>query len=193
MVRLRIRHDDQAENPRKDSQRGQMAIWHRRYTLGDVQPKEDPREWFKARPKGSVTLPLYLYDHGNISLQCGTFSCTFDSGQVGYITMPPDVIRYEYSVKRITAKLRATVAKHLEQEVVYYNHWLEGSCWGFEFEGYGDDDSCWGFIGDDLEYTGLTSHIPEQFHDLLRKAWDARFEGTWCMAPSWVSFESSHG
>ena len=32
-----------------------------------------------------VILPLYLYDHGGITMSTGAFSCSWDSGQVGWI------------------------------------------------------------------------------------------------------------
>lgn len=32
-----------------------------------------------------VILPLYLYDHGSITMSTGAFSCPWDSGQVGWI------------------------------------------------------------------------------------------------------------
>jgi len=144
-------------------------------------------------PKGSVTLPIYAYDHGSLSIQCGPFACRFDSGQLGYITIAPDRIRQEYSVQRITGKLREKVSAILESEVVHYNYWLQGACWGYEIEGHRVEDSCWGFIGDDLAYTGLKSYIPSEWHNLLGKAWDARFDGTWVMTPDIISRESSHG
>jgi len=35
-----------------------------------------------------VILPLYLYDHGGITMSTGAFSCPWDSGQVGWIYAP---------------------------------------------------------------------------------------------------------
>jgi hypothetical protein len=35
-----------------------------------------------------VILPLYLYDHGGITMSIGPFSCPWDSGQVGWIYAP---------------------------------------------------------------------------------------------------------
>lgn len=61
---VKVLQDDSAESPRGFCNLGVMACWHRRYNLGDVQPKESPEEWLAANaPKGSVVLPLYLYDH----------------------------------------------------------------------------------------------------------------------------------
>lgn len=41
-VRIEILPDPDPCNPREDENLGTMICWHRRYKLGDLQPKEDP-------------------------------------------------------------------------------------------------------------------------------------------------------
>jgi hypothetical protein len=41
----RIEHDDDAESPREWENLGKMVCWHRRYNLGDEQPRESPEEY----------------------------------------------------------------------------------------------------------------------------------------------------
>jgi hypothetical protein len=43
--------------------------------------------------QGLVILPLYLYDHGGITISCSPFSCPWDSGQVGWIYADYDMIK----------------------------------------------------------------------------------------------------
>ena len=43
--RVRIEVDPDAESPRVWCNVGTMVCWHRKYTLGDEQPKEDSAEW----------------------------------------------------------------------------------------------------------------------------------------------------
>ena len=55
--------------------------------IGD--PEETLEEFFTVGDyiieSSVVILPLYLYDHGEITMSTGRFSCPWDSGQVGWI------------------------------------------------------------------------------------------------------------
>lgn len=186
---VKVLQDPDAESPRTFDNVGVMACWHRRYNLGDVQPKQDPAEWLKENaPKGSIVLPLYLYDHSGISMSTGSFGDVWDSGQVGWIVATPDKIREHTGKKRITAKVRADVEKWLKQEVKTYDDFLTGNVWGYTIESVKDcescghktkgddeipvDDSCWGFYGDDLD--GMKAHVDEKYHPALEAAWSNR-------------------
>src|SRR5580692_11428356 len=117
-VTIKILPDNDAVSPRTWHNLGTMACWHTRYNLGDIQPKQSSEEWLADNaPKGSVVLPLYLYDHGGITMSTGPFLCPWDSGQVGYIVATPEAIRKEFSCKRIGKVIRAKVEKILIQEV----------------------------------------------------------------------------
>ena len=179
---IRIRYDSDAESPREwNGESSTMACWHNRYTLGDVQPSEEPQEWIKENaPKGSVVLELFLYDHGGITMRCGAFSDPFDSGQVGYIVATPEQIRETFMVKRITKKIREQVEANLRSEVAVYAEYLEGNVYGFEIVettecdlGCGHDeviDSCWGFIGDTAK-DDMAEHIDPELLPQLEEAW----------------------
>ena len=43
-----LQDDDHQESPRSDDNLGTMVCWHRRYTLGDEQPNETPREYMQS-------------------------------------------------------------------------------------------------------------------------------------------------
>jgi hypothetical protein len=185
---VKVMQDTDAESPRSWDNLGVMACWHRRYNLGDVQPKQDPQEWLKENaPKGSIVLPLYLYDHSGITMSTGSFGCPWDSGQVGYIVATPEAIRKNFMKKRITAKMREQVEAILKSEVKIYDDFLTGNVWGYTIESVKDcescgqktcgdedvDDSCWGFFGDDL--SGMKEHVDPKYHEALKEAWDNRF------------------
>lgn len=185
-ITVKVMHDDNAESPRTWDNLGVMACWHRRYNLGDVQPKESPEEWLKANaPKGSIVLPLYLYDHSGITMSTGPFGCPWDSGRVGYIVATPDAIRKAFMVKRITKAIRERAEACLKGEVKVYDDFLTGNVWGYVIEKTHDcgecgstvhesehEDSCWGFFGDDLD--GMKSYIPAELHGALDEAWANR-------------------
>ena len=184
----KIHNDDDPIDPRKDYDNlGTMMCWHRRYTLGDKQlPREwEPDEWIKEYvPQGSVILELYLYDHSGITMSTGSFSCGWDSGQVGVIFATPEQIRECYMVKRITKKVRAQAEECLKNEVAEYDHMLTGQVYGYTLETSEDCatcskpelepiDSCWGFTGPDAIKSILAETDPK-YHEALQSAWDSR-------------------
>ena len=44
---VEIVQDENPESPREWDNLGTMACWHKRYDLGDTQPKEPPKEWLE--------------------------------------------------------------------------------------------------------------------------------------------------
>ena len=185
-LKLKIVQDDDPGSPRDWDNLGRMLCWHNRYTLGDEQPKRDPQEILAELPKGSVVLPLYLYDHGGISMKAGEagnpFSDMFDSGQIGFIYATPERICKEYSCKRISKAIREKVIACLKGEVETYDMFLQGDVWGFVLETVSTCDkghthaehidSCFGFFGNDKD--GIAEHLPEEAKPLLDEAWDHR-------------------
>ncbi len=192
-MRLRIIHDTDVFCPRENFDNlGTMACWHRRSNLGDEQIATDnwesAEDWLEeCVAKGAVVLSLYLYEHGGMTMSTGPFSCVFDSGQVGFIYCEPDTIKKEYSVEEITDDIRKLVEEVLKGEVTLYDHYLMGNTWGYVLEKvrvcgecdtthYDHEDSCFGFYGDTLDYTGIAHHITDEHKHLLEAAWDDRGE-----------------
>jgi GTPase involved in cell partitioning and DNA repair len=70
----------------------------------------------------------------------------------------------------------------LEGEVKVYDQYLRGQVWGFIVENECDkceqttdtEDSCFGFIGDELEETGIEDHLDDSVKSQLETAWEAR-------------------
>jgi hypothetical protein len=177
MITVKIVPDQDPESPREWCNLGTMACWHSRYTLGDVQPSEDPDEYLADLPEGSIILPLYLYDHSGITMSTSGFSCPWDSGQVGVIYVTPERIRAEYGAD--SAESREQARKALECEVKVYDQYLTGDVWGFLAEETEDcpccgspkvviEDSCFGFYGADK--AAMKEHLDEKFHAALDEA-----------------------
>ena len=174
-----ITHDDDPMNPRTDwDNAGTMVCWHNRYTLGDEQPKCDPEEYLADLPEGTLVLPLFLYDHSGITMSTGAFSCSFDSGQVGFIYATPETIAKEWNGDRAAAEAC------LKAEVAVYDQYLTGDVWGFQIfkanvcDCCGHDepeeiDSCWGFFGECLD--DIIGHAGDEYSEALTKAWENRF------------------
>lgn len=180
-ITVKVISDDSPLNPRTEYDNvGVMACWHRRYNLGDIQPKCEPDEWLAENaPEGSVVLALWLYDHSGITMSCEPFASCWDSGQVGWIVATPDKIQHEWNGDRKAAE------NYLRSEVATYDHYLTGAVYGYVIEETGDPceccgatpdpeeiDSCWGFFGDALD--AMKDHVDDEYHAALTEAWDNR-------------------
>ena len=137
--------------------------------------EEQLQDWINSR-EDFVILPLYLYDHSGITMSTSAFSCSWDSGQVGYIYCSTDKILKEYGTTDLDTLTK--VENILEGEVETYNQYLTGDVYGFELykvktcnEGHKHLDfldSCHGFYGDNWKENGIFDHIsndliPEEY------------------------------
>ena len=119
----------------------------------------------------AVILPVYLYDHSGITLSTAPFNDTFDSCQVGYIYITKEKARKEYSVKRISKKLKNRIKSYLEGEIKAFDQYLTGDIYGFELidsitgEEY---ESCWGFYGNDYETNGILDSIWHAEYEIVQ-------------------------
>jgi len=140
----------------------------------DTYDKDVKKIW-KWIDANVVYLPLYLYDHSGITMSCGSFGCSWDSGQVGFIYITKEKAIEEYGGKTFTKKLKERVAGYLENEVATYDQYLTGDVYGFVIEkwnpepgcGWETEDSCFGFFGSDFEENGMKDYIPEEYWSLL--------------------------
>lgn len=91
---------------------------HRRYVLGDVEinpgefaDEEEMVQWLKDTHNAKTIMPLYCYEHGNITVSTGAFSCPWDSGQTGWVisTEENDEKLIEAAVKSIDMVLQNEV------------------------------------------------------------------------------------
>lgn len=154
---IKIHNDDSAESPRDWDNLGTITAWHRNYNLSDERHNYDVDDFIKevVNDPNVISLPVYMYEHSGVALNTTGFSCRWDSGQVGWIHVHKDKVRKEYSVKRITKKIRDKVESVLRSEIETYSKYVNGEVYGYVVEDKDGEhvDSCWGFIGDyDDEY-----------------------------------------
>lgn len=162
MISFEIIHDEHAENPRHESDTfGTFAMWHGRYNFGDVSPKVAPCDYKAKMPKGSIVLPVYMYDHSGLTIRTTPFSCPWDSGQIGIIHVSAENVRKEFKVSRITEKIRAKVEDILRSEIEILDTYLRGDVWSYVIKD-GDTvvDSCSGFYGRDAAVEAAKEAIP---------------------------------
>jgi hypothetical protein len=129
-----------------------MVCWHRKYTLGDEQPMQKPSDWarqFNLIMPNAIILPLYLYDHSGITISTTPFSCSWDSGQVGYIytTLERAQEMGFNQWKRLTKKRRDQLAAYLQDEVKTYDQYIRGEVYRYTIEDEDGNyiDSCGGY------------------------------------------------
>ena len=164
---------DQA-NPREWDNLGRMICFHRRYDLGDKKDgyHETNADVFQSYisgtliqdfpgdydppdncpPEVAVALPLCLYDHSGITMNCEGYShidpVGWDWGQVGYIYVTRETILKNWGRKRLSKTLLKKVEEILRCEVQAYASYLEGDAFGWmtEDEDGNPIDSCWGYL-----------------------------------------------
>jgi hypothetical protein len=177
-VRLRIVIDPEPRDPRTEyDNAATMACWHRRYRLGDADGSTELRDAVRAsrghcphdddlddpyvlrtaltRCRDIVWLPLYLYDHGGITMSTSRgypFNDRWDAGQVGFVFMTRAQILTEFAPsgpKRLTSHLRARAEALMRAEVATYDQFLTGDVFGYVVENDAGEhlDSCWAYFG----------------------------------------------
>jgi hypothetical protein len=179
---LQIFQDTWGESPREWSNLGTMAIFHRRYNFGDeVDFKSDDfdnwsemGEYINKDLDAAVCIPIYMYDHSGITINCDGFACPWDSGQVGYIYVSRQKLKDEYGVKRISSVMLERAEKALRREVHVMDQYITGDVYGFQVikrylntDGEIQEDiidSCSGFYGDNFKENGMMEYIDK---DLL--------------------------
>lgn len=174
--RVRIEYEyDIAMNPRQWDNLGTIVSWHRRYNLGDEQPREDPETWRERMAEWEegdtevpeekfdrlfVWLPVYMYDHSGITINTRGFSCPWDSGQLGIIYVSREKLKKE-GINEEQAR------EYMNGEIEVYDQYLRGDVYYFVAEEYDEEtdewvevDSCGEFYGDEWETNGMADYCP---------------------------------
>ena len=154
-------------------------------------------EW-RDNPGIAIIRPLYLYDHGGITISAGAFSCPWDSGQVGWQYITDEALAAEWNGDRDAA------LRYMDATLQTYDDYIQGNVYGFTVEKgtlcsdirtYADgtqvplgekiewehEDSCWGFIGDwwrEGDPTGMGDHLPSEVMALF-DSMNYNDEGEW--------------
>lgn len=182
---IEVIQDTDPESPRQWDPPSTMVTWHKRYNLGDEQPKEGHDEWLEQMAKidteienyefsiedcirmieeqGTIILPLYLYSHSGITISTSPFSCKWDSGQIGYIYITKESMEKEgWDPEH--------AEKWLQGEVETYDEWLRNEVYGYQLvNNEGEEmDSCWGYYGDP-ETSGLLADAKSAIDHAIRR------------------------
>jgi hypothetical protein len=178
--KIEIHRDDTGGDVSESLGGGNLLLfaWHRRYRFGERPPEWATEAMDEGRlheailaeyPEATI-LPVYMYEHSGIALSTGSFSCPWDSGQLGVIfTTEAMTSRWDEPTKAwvpaITPEDKRLGAERLLKAIVgEMDDRVQGNVWGFVVrtpEGdLLDDGSCWGYVGDDRD-DGLVSAARE--------------------------------
>jgi len=191
MSKVRIVHDQYPQNPRENDNICLMVCRHGRYQLGDTNAKQilakaldvcayeyDEIELVQMAEKAGLIFaqsPVYLYDHGGITMSTTPFSCPFDSGQVGVILVLKETLRQDFNIKRfgkkVTERMMELANKHIKSEVSAYDNYISGDIYRLEFlNKKGEvEDSIGGFYGDNVEINGMLDYVSPDLHQAVRE------------------------
>lgn len=115
-----------------------------------------------------IIQPLYLYDHGGITISTGAFSCQWDYGQVGWMYIK----RSDAAKHWPDAESDAVVCKAMDAELAEYDAYLRGECYSYTVTDAEGEylESVGGYIGD-LDYVIAEAEADAQRHaDAYEKA-----------------------
>lgn len=181
---VKIKYDESPMHPRDACDNiGTMICWHRNYRLGDHEESKKyddsddlfrsisgadgdkdytTTELFELAKEKAYILPLYLYDHSGITMSTGSFSCGWDSGQVGWIFIMKDNEELKgWTEEWLNGRtIEEAAYDMMKAEVKTYDEFITGNVFGYEVS---DDDgtyneSCFGFFGDHNE-SGIINEI----------------------------------
>jgi hypothetical protein len=116
-----------------------------------------------------LILPLYVYEHSGITISTGSFSCPWDSGQVGWVYVSHENILKTYGYLNIERATRC-----LEGEVKTFDTYLQGDVYGYILEKsnicdccgnieWEEVDSVWGYY----DLASISSDVPDEFSVLI--------------------------
>lgn len=160
---LRTYYDSSPESPREWDNLGTIVAKHSRYNLADKDAPSISMDNFsnwgeielflKEYYDAKVILPVYMYEHSGVALSTSSFSCRWDSGQVGFIYITKEKILSEYGGKIVTKQLREKVEAVLRSEIKTYSQYLNGEVFGYRTFKVGEEeeeiDSCWGYYSEE--------------------------------------------
>lgn len=145
---LTIDYDEWAESPLEWNEAKIAYLQRSRYTLGNERVSEDVMDEIRDRiDSGELYgLAVYAYVHSGVELKTAPFSCSFDSGQSGFVYIEkdsPDIAHFKGDTEEILEFLSGCVES--------YSDYLGGSnyCYSIK-DADGDliDSCCMGTWGD---------------------------------------------
>jgi hypothetical protein len=146
---IEISYDECEYSPRENDNICIIHIGHSRYSFGDENHNDAESIHAAEREaiaKGDLVYPLYMLDHGGITLSLTPFSCPWDSGQVGFVQVRKSEIMANWGKKNWTKKLRDKAYEVAGQEVTEMDNYVRGEVYCYSIND--GEETCGGYIGE---------------------------------------------
>ena len=142
---ITIEYDSDSENPRAWDAADTLAVYHRNYDFGDKKLFNDPEDlqaWLIDQGAAVHWLPVYMYEHGGVTISASPFGCRFDSGQIGVIYISAETAKKE-GINDPIAYMKGSIAD--------LDTWLRGEVYMYRIENDEGDflDACGSYFGED--------------------------------------------
>ena len=135
---LVVEHDNEPMNPRTDWDNITTIIsFHKRYDIGDKHEykSSDFDSWDEMKEqilldyKVLIIKPLYVYDHGGLTISTSPFNCNWDTSRVGWVIIDEKQLNKMCGkdFERGEEKLNLI----LEGEVKTYDEYLTGQVYQY--------------------------------------------------------------
>jgi hypothetical protein len=147
-ISVEVFYDQYAESPRQWDNMTKFIMFHRLYNLPhevDIH-HQNYSSWDEMEAELQQmykwVYPVYMYDHSGLAFSINSFTCRFDSGQVGFVVCNEG----EESDACAWAK----------SELQIYSEYINGNVFGFSVQENGEYiHACGGFYGSDFDENGM--------------------------------------
>lgn len=135
---LRVYIDDDAGDPREWTETiSNILIKHPNYTLGDdINIDTTPyRSWdelyekITSRDDVIEATPIYLYEHGGLTISTSPYNCIWDSGQAGIVWITTDDVKRYYG--EVTEETIQQAIEEMEREIELYDCYIRGDVYRY--------------------------------------------------------------
>ncbi len=180
--RVRLEVDQDPVDPREMDNLWTFIFWHKRYTLGDKQPRDaaEHEAFLREIATGKddrIVVPVYMLDHSGLRFSLSDFHDTWDSGVIGVAS----VARGKLKVEGLSEE---QALERLKVEVETYDQYVSGDVYGFvvETQPLGSDpgdkwsisDSVCGFYGSEVRGNGMLEYWDKHLTEAYDKAFPVR-------------------
>jgi len=171
-MKLRIEYDQDCEDPSKDDSQWKLYSFNNRhynfkhpdnFLRPTVHGPVGVNIGFQRKLAVGTAFIVSCYQHGSIhwGLPGEVTQCQWDTAKVA------GVLVWGHPVSDMGAKTYEDRAKDARAFLEVYTDWCNGNCYGYVIE---DDtgeneDSCWGFIGEEWLKDALKDVHPELFKE----------------------------
>lgn len=173
---LHVEIDENPFDPRECDNLGTMLTWHRRYSLGDMNPYKTSQDFWNDKQLHEnifVRQNVYLLDHSGLYLSATPFTAVdpqgWDSGQVGIIYATKTDVQKEFG--DLSLETQYKVNEILFNEIEEYNKYLSGTFYQYTIENEEGE-----YVDSSGEYEGTMEEILINMKEAADKKYSFLFD-----------------